>query len=436
MAINTFPAASATTYYPIAVSSTATSTYDTASSYLSVNLGTFPAGVYSFQPIRASQTYPASNNAKFVAPTYIQWTTTPATTMFEGADYHDITHTTAAPSKTFYLSSSTNLTLWTYGVYNYVPFAADGSESLYSILDDGTSLHTIGTNYTYHSTDGITWTTSSTPLAGYGTATIVYASNQTEKYLAYAYEYSTSFYTSTDAITWTSRTSPYSTGAVYHIIYDGTQYVSVGYATSYKIHTSTDGITWTQRDSGLNYPRALIYGSGEATPYVAAGVSGSTAYFYYSTDAVTWTYNTSKNNFGSITLKTVLYTGGSYYVYSGSTYSTYGTSTDGVTWTTGSAGVIAFIKEFTSGEYVASGTGSSGIYFSTDPTNPLVNYNYATSTRGLLDFVYHNYSTYKYFAIPYSQSYGPLMIGKSKYGDVSDKLLPFVLERRPAKVIS
>ena len=126
--------------------------------------------------------------------------------------------------------------------------------------------------------------------------------------------------TSTDGITWTSRTSPVS-DELRAIVYANGMFVAVGYNGT--IVTSTDGITWTKQNSTVTSVfLAIAYGNGM---FVAVGSSGT---IVTSTDGITWTKQTPPV---SAELLAIAY-GNGMFVAVGSP-GTIVTSTDGITWT-------------------------------------------------------------------------------------------------------
>lgn len=139
----------------------------------------------------------------------------------------------------------------------------------------------------YASTDGITWTTLTTP--GGIVMDICFASfNNYYVAVSAGTTTTTNISSSTNGSTWTTRTGAIA-AAMYSVVAGPNLFVAVGSAGS--IQTSTDSITWSSRTSpqtGADWT-TVAYNTGSGTYYaIAAAVSnGITA--AYSTNGITWT---------------------------------------------------------------------------------------------------------------------------------------------------
>jgi len=133
-------------------------------------------------------------------------------------------------------------------------------------LSSSESISNAGPNtrYTYSSTDGITWTTTTNNLPeGWSTnggTWIKYLNNQfIIKGSNLSNNFSPIFYTSTDGITWSAITPNINSG-FYDIIYNSGYYFAVGtQSVTTSIHYSTNLSTWTTTFSDYvpNDPRGL-----------------------------------------------------------------------------------------------------------------------------------------------------------------------------------
>lgn len=168
-----------------------------------------------------------------------------------------------------------------------------------------------------YSTDTVTWTIRTLPQSeewediayGNGMWVIVEGPNQFQNKHAY----------STDGLNWTVSTA--GKGAS-DIIYAGDLFVCSGATPK----VSTDGITWTQG----TFPSAaassgIAYGNGVYVTVVPQQPFG-----YYSTDGLTWTFNSMGHN-GSLNWNCVAFSNEKFVALVKSSGS-YSRSTDGVTW--------------------------------------------------------------------------------------------------------
>jgi len=141
--------------------------------------------------------------------------------------------------------------------------------------------------FTLISTDGITWTESSTNLPS-DFVWIGEAAYGDGKFVTVATFSSTAAY-STDGITWTQSTMPTGSGWS-SVTYGDGKFVAV--AGSYTTAAySTDGITWTQSTLPASDPwKSVTYGGDKFV--TVAGGSGTSTAAAYSTDGITWTQST------------------------------------------------------------------------------------------------------------------------------------------------
>jgi len=225
-----------------------------------------------------------------------------------------------------------------------------------------------GTNQLAYSTDGITWTASTSGNAVLTTACLAVAWNGTQwvaggngtNKLAY----------STDGITWTASTSGNGvfTTQCFAVAWNGTQWVAGGEGTN-QLAYSTDGITWTASTSG----NAVITASCNAvawngTRWVAGG--SGTNQLAYSIDGITWTASTS----GNAVLTTACYAvawNGTRWVAGGVGTNQLAYSTDGITWTGSTSGNAVLTNScravaWNGTQWVAGGGGTNQLAYSTD----------------------------------------------------------------------
>lgn len=160
------------------------------------------------------------------------------------------------------------------------------------------------------STDGISWTTStsinSADSLAYGAGVFVTVSTNSRSY------------SSTDGSNWTERTTP---GAYGSIIYANSLFIAVGTNVA---GSSTDGITWTARTIPTAQYSALAAnptGLVVAVPYNAMGQGATSA------DGITWTSRVFPGN----VFKSVVWHPLGYFV--AKTDNGHQTSTNGITWT-------------------------------------------------------------------------------------------------------
>lgn len=136
------------------------------------------------------------------------------------------------------------------------------------------------------SSDGVTWVTRPTPgfigrAVTYGNGTWVAASNVGTTIGEVLIATSTD-----DALTWTTRTSGWSTGRVYSIVYGNGLFVIGGDDFQSQVLTSTDGITWSLRQfpyvgTTNDIVESLVYG-GVFVGYISNNKR------IYSADGVNW----------------------------------------------------------------------------------------------------------------------------------------------------
>ena len=112
---------------------------------------------------------------------------------------------------------------------------------------------------------------------------------------------------STDGLSWTLGTMPYNFSWS-SIAYGDSKFVAVGSYWQNSSAVSTDGITWSGSGAyvfGPYYSPKIAYGNGR---FVVSQFSGSTSYFYTSTDGLTWTWNTvAAMQLGQATITSIHY---------------------------------------------------------------------------------------------------------------------------------
>jgi hypothetical protein len=225
-----------------------------------------------------------------------------------------------------------------------------------------------GTNQLAYSTDGITWTASTSGNAVFTSVCLAVAWNGTRwvaggngtNQLAY----------STDGITWTASASGnavFTTGCN-AVAWNGTRWVAGGGGTN-QLAYSTDGITWTASTSGNALLTTACYAvAWNGTRWVAGGMG--TNQLAYSTDGITWTGSTS----GNAVLTTACYAvawNGTQWVAGGVGTNQLAYSTDGITWTGSTSGNAVLTNScravaWNETRWVAGGSGTNQLAYSTD----------------------------------------------------------------------
>lgn len=199
------------------------------------------------------------------------------------------------------------------------------------------------------STDGITWTTSSSGLSETGANNlndVVYANG-----LWVAALPSNRVLTSPDAVTWTVRTLPGTTAAVQTVGYGGGLWVAGG--VSGFLWTSPDAITWTLQSVPFTDTSDDVAYASDAGRWSRVSLIGQT--IHTSTDGITWTQVFSGSD------RTAVAYGAGLWVSTGSGMLS---STDGLTWTAGQA--IFVLRELARGESVWVSVGANAIYNSSN----------------------------------------------------------------------
>lgn len=168
----------------------------------------------------------------------------------------------------------------------------------------------------FTSTDGITWTTRTSP-AGFGDAIDIAYGNGT--FVAISSNGANRVATSTDGINWTSRTAA-ENNTWNNIAYGNGLFVAVSYDGTNRIMTSPNGVTWTARNVPAQAWEDVAYGNGR---FVVNAFGGQTLTSF---DGISWTHNTG-NLVGWAKL---LFADG---LFISSSDSNISTSTDGVNWT-------------------------------------------------------------------------------------------------------
>jgi uncharacterized repeat protein (TIGR02543 family) len=178
---------------------------------------------------------------------------------------------------------------------------------------------------------GTSWTQSTFPNSKTAFS-ILYANNL---FVAAPWDQSATYLlTSTDGITWTERSIPVA-GGWESMAYGNGIYVAVGDvgggSAQNKYIYSSDGVTWSASNTvSSGAARDVAFGNGIFVATQGGGCSGTC--IRTSTDGVTWTQRSTpvSGNFRS-----VVHTGSAFYAVSNA--STAITSTDGISWTSTSA---------------------------------------------------------------------------------------------------
>lgn len=147
-------------------------------------------------------------------------------------------------------SLESNSTGWSVASPGITPLAGYGA----SLASDGNIVVAVGTSGIKSSSDGITWTTRTAPIAAY--ATVTYGGGL---FVALASS-GTVAATSPDGITWTSRTVP--SADYVAITWGAGRFVGISTADQISI-TSNDGASWASHS--LVHPGSLVaiaYGNG------------------------------------------------------------------------------------------------------------------------------------------------------------------------------
>jgi hypothetical protein len=225
-----------------------------------------------------------------------------------------------------------------------------------------------GTNMIVYSTDGETWTASTSGNSvftgecngvAYGNSMWV-AGGSGANTLAY----------STDGETWTASENGNSvlTERCIAVAYGNGKWVAGGSGTS-RLAYSTDGIDWVGSGSGNSIITlqclSVAYGNGK---WVAGGYGGNQ--MAYSTDGETWTASESGNSVFTAECYTVKY-GNSIWVAGGAGTNQLAYSADGETWTASESGNAVITNScsavaYGNGKWVAGGYGSFVLAYSTD----------------------------------------------------------------------
>jgi hypothetical protein len=169
--------------------------------------------------------------------------------------------------------STNNGQTWSSSTLGFEGFAVIYGDSKFVAVGAGTKAA--------YSTDGSTWTQSSTTLTNLFWTDVAYGAG---KFVAVAQTNlglaTTTYAYSSDGSTWTESTLPIG-GAWTAIIWDGNEFIAL--STTGGVARSSNGTSWTAIDTTMSSVNDLTYGNGY---YVACRDSAT---IYYSTDAVTWT---------------------------------------------------------------------------------------------------------------------------------------------------
>lgn len=138
----------------------------------------------------------------------------------------------------------------------------------------------------------------------------------------------TYYYSTDDGLTWNSNSTPTS-GVGLKAVSNGSRIVLVPTNSSGTAYYSDNGVTWTSvsMPSSANWG-ACDYGAGV---FVAASAAAGTV-AAYSTDGATWTASTKPSG----TVGNGLFMFGKFYFFGNTSSTTVYTTTDGITWATGS----------------------------------------------------------------------------------------------------
>ena len=215
----------------------------------------------------------------------------------------------------------------------------------------------LGTNTTvYYSTNGSSWTQSTTITAPQTINSVVYENNQ-----FIAVDNSSNFYTSSDGQTWTTATSVDSTTPLHSVTYGYNKYVTVGNLGN--MYVSSNGVTWQKKTPQTNNLYGVIYANNQ---FVAVGHGGT---ILTSADGENWSMQTSNT---TNILRSVIYANGQYVVVGQS--GTILTSPDGIAWTkqdnlpVGTTSILLTSVSYGNGYYVTVGA-SGKAYYSSDGIN-------------------------------------------------------------------
>lgn len=198
----------------------------------------------------------------------------------------------------------------------------------YDSASNGTVSVMVGSdNVLSYSSDGVNWSlyTVSPSAGGFATG-INYVNGKFVLWGTLGY-----FAISTDGLSWTQKTAPVA-ATIYGVAGDATNMVAISGSFSYK--TSDDGTSWTTGTSigsaGLTYGRSIVYASS-----LALWVMSYDRYAFSSTDGLAWTRSAVLSPYS--TSSTCIAWNGSIFVavvwpsQGPSTYST--TSSNGTSWT-------------------------------------------------------------------------------------------------------
>lgn len=232
-------------------------------------------------------------------------------------------------------------------------------------------------------TDGITWTSRTTPALSGGFVAIAW-SPTISLFAAVSINTGTSaIITSPDGITWTTRTCP--SNGYYAITWGAGLFIAVG---NTGISTSPDGVTWTARTcpaiaSSTYGLTGIVYGGGKFVAVATAGNNAPENLSITSSDGITWALGNTCPWDGSGNVAAIAYStlDAVYAVIHWSTGGTVraATSTDGVTWTSRTIDNVAHRKVFWS-PYLEAFVTNLG-YYSIDGTSWL------SGTAGLKSLV-------------------------------------------------
>lgn len=234
-----------------------------------------------------------------------------------------------------------------------------GSTSMWSKIASGPDKFVAISGYGYAavSGDGKYWTISAVYLGKTTSSSIAYGNG------VFVATGASILRTSTDGITWSS-TNYAPTGGNIRVAFGGGIFALVRDGSTYGA-TSTDGVTWTQVTTAFSssWAGGIAYGAGK---FVAVANFSSSM---YSTNGVTWAYT----GLSSAQFKDISFGGGLFLVVGNG--STAYTSTDGITWTSRSLPISGNFMSCAcaGGKFIVGGITATAPYtfisaFSTDGT--------------------------------------------------------------------
>jgi len=221
-----------------------------------------------------------------------------------------------------------------------------------------------GTNRIAYSSDGLNWIASASGSALFTNNCQAVAWNGTRWVAGGAGTNQLAY--SSDGINWTASTSGngvITTGCI-ALAWNGTIFVAGGQGSN-RLAYSSDGITWTASTSGNDVFTSCSAVAWNGTKWVAGGYS-ETNRLAYSSDGINWTASTSGNAMFTGSCNAVAWNG-TRWVAGGQGSNKVIYSTDGETWTASASGSALFSGQcsgvaWNGTRWVATGSGSDGFY--------------------------------------------------------------------------